>query len=144
MRKPVATVAAALVLTLFIMATSGYTAEKRYSVSVLHDPGAGYYLVDGNGMTLYTLTQDLLNQSVCEGTCIVKWPPFHAMFLDLPANLNPGDFEVIIRPDGLRQMTFRGWPLYYFYKDKVPGEMKGHGVKDAWVVANPDCEVCYP
>lgn len=144
MRKYVAAVAAALVLGLIVMAGTGLAAEKRYSVSVLHDPGAGYYLVDGNGMALYTLTQDLPNQSVCEGTCISKWPPFHAQFLDLPSNLDSADFEMIMRPDGLRQMTFRGWPLYRFYMDRAPGDLNGHGVEDVWVLADPDCKVCYP
>lgn len=137
-------VAVGLVLVFCLMAGTGFAVERRYSVSVLHDPAAGYYLVDGNGMTLYTLTRDLPNQSTCEGACIAKWPPFHASFLDLPANLNPQDFEVIIRPDGMEQMTFRGWPLYHFYKDNGPGDMKGQGVKDIWVAANPDCQVCYP
>ncbi len=144
MKRSLVIFAGVLAASLLIMAGMGLAMERRHSVSVLHDAEVGYYLVDGNGMSLYTLTQDLPFQSMCEGTCISKWPPFHATFLDLPENLNPEDFELIIRSDGLRQLTFRGWPLYYFYGDHAPGDMKGQGVKDVWIVANPDCEACYP
>lgn len=144
MKRTLGLAAAVLALALLLTAGTGLATEKRYSVAVRHDAGLGYYLVDGNGLTLYTLSQDLPNQSVCEGDCIHRWPPFYAQFLDLPENLNPGDFEMIMRPDGLQQLTFRGWPLYYFYRDHAPGDMKGQGVKSVWAVANPDCQVCYP
>lgn len=144
MKRTLEITAAVLVLVLLAMTGAGMAAEKRYSVTVLHNAEVGYYLVDGNGMTLYTLAQDLPNQSACEGDCIYRWPPFYAQFLDLPENLHPSDFEMIMRPDGFQQLTFRGWPLYYFYKDHAPGDRKGQGVKSVWAVANPDCQACYP
>ncbi len=51
--------------------------------------------------------------------------------------LAAADFGTIKRADGKKQTTFKGMPLYYFIKDKKPGDTMGQGVKDAWSVAKP-------
>nr|WP_256577247.1 hypothetical protein [Pseudomonas sp. C9] len=38
------------------------------------------------------------------------------------------------RDDGRMQWAYGGKPLYYFQKDKAPGEMKGDKMKDVWHV----------
>jgi predicted lipoprotein with Yx(FWY)xxD motif len=42
------------------------------------------------------------------------------------------------RPDGTRQATLNGWPLYRFSEDRAPGETKGEGLKGTWHVIGPD------
>jgi len=37
------------------------------------------------------------------------------------------------RPDGRRQVAFRGAPLYRFVQDTKPGQIKGNGFKDVGV-----------
>jgi predicted lipoprotein with Yx(FWY)xxD motif len=37
------------------------------------------------------------------------------------------------RPDGRRQVTFRGGPLYFFVQDKKRGDVNGEGFKDVGV-----------
>jgi predicted lipoprotein with Yx(FWY)xxD motif len=36
------------------------------------------------------------------------------------------------RADGSTQVTYNGWPLYYFDKDKQPGDTTGQGVGTVW------------
>jgi hypothetical protein len=38
-----------------------------------------------------------------------------------------------MRPDGRRQVAYRGGPLYSFVEDKRPGDVKGNGFKDVGV-----------
>lgn len=49
-----------------------------------------------------------------------------------PALSEAGDPE-----DGSLQATYNGWPLYYFYLDFKPGDVKGQGSQDAWYVISP-------
>jgi predicted lipoprotein with Yx(FWY)xxD motif len=32
------------------------------------------------------------------------------------------------------QLTFQGWPLYTFHRDKKPGDAKGDGQQGVWHV----------
>ena len=51
-----------------------------------------------------------------------------------------GKLAVITRPDGSKQVTYDGKPLYTFTLDTAPGEAKGNGVTDAyghWTIVKP-------
>jgi predicted lipoprotein with Yx(FWY)xxD motif len=39
------------------------------------------------------------------------------------------DLGTITRPDGTKQVTYKGHPLYLFAKDKDDGDAYGEGVK---------------
>jgi len=95
------------------------------------------YLVDSKGMTLYMFTKDSIGQSACEGGCVEKWPLYHSEMITPPAGATAADYGEITRSDGKKQTTFRGYPLYYFFKDKVAGDTKGEGVKGVWYVIDP-------
>jgi predicted lipoprotein with Yx(FWY)xxD motif len=47
-------------------------------------------------------------------------------------------FDTIERPDGARQVTYDGQPLYFYVGDRGPGETTGHGIGDIWFVASVD------
>ena len=36
----------------------------------------------------------------------------------VPAEFSSADFKVFVREDGKEQLTYKGWPLYYFVKDQ--------------------------
>lgn len=92
-------------------------------------------LTGPNQMTLYTFDKDMPGdgKSMCNGPCSENWPPFAA-----PAGAAlSGDFSVVSRDDGATQWAYRGKPLYYWTKDKAPGDKTGDGVKGVWHAATP-------
>ena len=60
--------------------------------------------------------------------------------VDNPASIT---ISTTMRPDGTRQVTFEGWPLYFFKMDMKPGDMTGQGAKDVWIASrrSADCEI---
>jgi predicted lipoprotein with Yx(FWY)xxD motif len=99
---------------------------------------AGKYLTDEKGMTLYYYKNDLDSQSTCIDNCIKRWPAFYRETVTVPDGLNANDFSTISHIEGSRQTAYKGRPLYYFYDDKQPGDMKGDGINNAWYVIYPD------
>ncbi len=108
------------------------------STQLLEKAGAGKYLTDEKGLTLYYFKKDLESQSTCIDNCIKRWPVFYRDKVTVPDGLNANDFSTISRIDGPKQTTYRGYPLYYWYDDKQPGDMKGEGINKAWYVIYPD------
>ncbi len=107
---------------------------------VLEDhPEVGSILTDALGHTLYYFTRDVQEGvSSCNGGCANAWPIFH---LDNPVignGLDSADFSTITRDDGSLQTAYKGWPLYYYQNDSVPGDIQGEGVNNVWFVAKPD------
>jgi predicted lipoprotein with Yx(FWY)xxD motif len=91
-------------------------------------------LVDARGMTLYTFDRDVRGsgKSVCNAQCAANWPPLPAA-----AGIPPGDFSIVSRDDGSRQLAYKGKPLYRWSKDSRPGDRSGDGVNNVWRVAKP-------
>lgn len=97
--------------------------------------GLGTFLVDAKGMTLYIFANDKEpGKSTCSGGCAKAWPPYGPKAGD-PAPAAP--LSVITRDDGAKQYTYEGKPLYYFDKDKKPGDATGQGAGEKWWVVKP-------
>jgi len=111
--------------------------QPFYSVALGTDAKLGNYLTDAQGRTLYYYDLDPSGTSVCEGACLANWPAFHADSTVVPVGLSPDDFGEITRADGTKQSTFKGYPLYYFVKDKERGDLYGQGVGDVWYAIDP-------
>lgn len=109
-----------------------------YSVNIAYKNGIGFYLTNATGWTLYFLKTDIPTNgtSTCTGKCINNWPAFYvdAAMLNLPTGLNSTSFGEVTRPDGGKQATYNGWPLYHFIKDKKPGDTTGQGINKVWSV----------
>ncbi|HEY8278963.1 MAG TPA: hypothetical protein VIH99_05025 [Bdellovibrionota bacterium] len=79
-------------------------------------------LADASGMSVYTFDLDSEGKSVCQDSCLVAWPPLRA-----PADGQvPAPFGKIQGNDGKPQLTLKGLPLYYYFKDKKPGDVLGN------------------
>jgi predicted lipoprotein with Yx(FWY)xxD motif len=94
--------------------------------SILGD-GATFYFVDGNGRTIYRFSHDTHNTNTFDnGTAAhdAIWPVFYSAQADLnlPSSMNKADFaEITVL--GQKQLTYKGWPLYYFNGNAtVPGD----------------------
>ncbi|MDF1499021.1 MAG: hypothetical protein P1P76_00905 [Anaerolineales bacterium] len=102
------------------------------------DSPFGEILVDAEGLTLYLFTNDTPGKSTCYDGCAANWP---ALIVD-------GDFiggegidadllAATTRDDGSMQVTYNGWPLYYYVLDQSPGDVSGQGVGGVWFVVSP-------
>jgi len=111
------------------------------NVKLMENEQYGNYLVDANGMTLYTFAEDAKGKSACTGACLDKWPVFYQEELWVGDNLDEEHFGSVMREDGEMQITYKGWPLYYYVDDMVLGDVKGHMVNDVWFLAGPGTEM---
>lgn len=129
-----------LVLSLlFAFAGSAAVAQDATTVKTADDPEYGSYFTDPEGMSLYIFLRDEPNSgtSTCYDECEQNWPVFSAEEpLTLPDGV-PGELGTIQRTDGTMQVTYNGWPLYFFAKDQEPGDTTGHDVGDVWYLAVP-------
>ena len=86
-------------------------------------------LVGLNGHTLYSLSAERNGKFICTNkTCLSLWHPLVVRKGVKPAGVR--SLATIKRPDGRRQVTFRGGPLYFFVQDKKAGDVNGEGFKD--------------
>jgi predicted lipoprotein with Yx(FWY)xxD motif len=99
------------------------------------DSKAGKVLTDKDGKTLYFFTKDVAGMSACSGNCLANWPVFSVANPKLGAGLNAADFGTITRAEGGTQVTYKGWPLYYFKNDAAAGDVNGENVGGIWFVA---------
>lgn len=114
------------------------------TVYIQRDAALGPYLVGSNGMTLYMFTNDTqgAGTSACSGDCLVNWPALTVESEDaLMAGSNITGLGTITRDDGTLQVTYHGWPLYYFAKDAARGDTTGEGVGEKWYTIAPDTVV---
>lgn len=130
----------------------GYQAPTPgYALTTASNSSIGTYLTDGRGMTLYHLSGDQgsYTSKCTDASCTGIWPPFFAPSTSVPANLDPADFGAII-VNGYKQYqqtTYKGWPLYYFYRDMKPGDIYGQGLRDSygvWSAVSPEIPNTFP
>jgi predicted lipoprotein with Yx(FWY)xxD motif len=88
-------------------------------------------LVDPDGRALYMADQEQSGNVLCTDSCTEIWDPLLVSELDAdPASLGAG-FGDTNRPDGGRQVTLDGAPLYSF-TEEGPGELTGDGLVDTF------------
>jgi predicted lipoprotein with Yx(FWY)xxD motif len=104
----------------------------------LGDTSLGKVLVDGKGMTLYVFTPDNGGDSTCYDDCAKSWPVLAGSEAAAGDGLSATDFGTTARKDGSAQITFMGWPLYFFAGDKAAGDVNGQGVGSKWYVLKAD------
>ena len=117
---------------------------KPAALTVTTNATFGKIVTDADGMTLYMYPNDTQNPSTvtCYDACAQRWPALLADAngkFDLKSNeLDAKLFGTTTRKEGTKQVTFNGWPLYYWANDKKPGDTLGQGVGDIWWVMTPD------
>jgi predicted lipoprotein with Yx(FWY)xxD motif len=129
--------------TWFAVAPSGERAQAQSTgatLSVAQSPTLGTIVTDADGFTLYRFDHDSPNppKSTCFDACAALWPA--AAVPDSQITLSGVDASVVgtlVRPDGSRQLTIGGWPVYEFSKDTAQGDVKGQGVGGVWFAVTP-------
>ena len=120
-------------------ATTGSTASAGPAmVNVATNATLGSFLVDAKGMTLYLFTKDTPNTSTCYGKCATAWPPLLTTGKPVAGTgVDASKFGTTTRTDGTTQVTYNGWPLYYYVKDLAAGDVTGQNVGSVWFVISP-------
>jgi len=113
------------------------TSGAAASVNLTQNDKLGSFLVDDKGMTLYLFTKDSPNTTVCYEKCAVAWPPLLTTGDPVAGEgVDASLLGTIERTDGTVQVTYNGWPLYYYEKDKAPGDVVGQDVGGVWFVVS--------
>jgi predicted lipoprotein with Yx(FWY)xxD motif len=102
----------------------GKTYKSDYTVGT----GKTIYFTDGNGLTLYAYNKDKYNKNNYtkpDFSNNATWPVYEQDKIVVPSTLDSTLFSVI-DVYGKKQLTYKGWPLYYFIQDSsIRGLNKG-------------------
>jgi predicted lipoprotein with Yx(FWY)xxD motif len=103
----------------------------------------GQIVVDGKGMSVYYYTKDTKDSgtSACTGGCLTAWPPVTTTSATPSVEGVMGTLGTIATPDGKKQVTINGMPIYYYAKDKAAGDITGQGVNSVWYLVAPSGEM---
>nr|WP_288811048.1 hypothetical protein [uncultured Sphingobacterium sp.] len=112
--------------------------NKNKGVQITANSQFGSILTDENGKTLYFFSNDTKGSSTCSGNCLATWPVYYSSEASTDVKIDKSLLGEIIREDGSKQSTFKGWPLYYYAGDSESGQAKGDAVNKIWYVAKPD------
>jgi predicted lipoprotein with Yx(FWY)xxD motif len=137
-----------IVLPLVLVAAAGAgaalvatnaSAGAKATVKTAKNGTFGVVLVDGSGKALYRYTPDTKGKSVCTGQCLSYWPALVIKASAKPvagAGVKASLLGTIKAKNGMRQVTYAGWPLYHYKSDSKAGEFGGQGFDGTWYVVN--------
>jgi len=136
-------------LALFAVATAALSLTGQAMASPAADATLtvrssdyGRVLFDTRGRAPYAFTADRRGgRSNCSGACAVAWPPYLVRGSVQPGPGTTGRLlGTIRRSNGTRQVTYDGRPLYYYVRDREPGQILCQNVREfggLWLVVRP-------
>lgn len=128
----------------------------------------GHYLTDAHGRALYVVVNG--DETVpCEGECAAAWPPYTEESMSMMEGdmmesseemadseemaesddmmgeaVDPMLIGTVMREDGTTQITYNGYPLYYFVGDTEAGVVNCQAVENfggIWYILSPSGEI---
>lgn len=118
---------------------------NQKKINVQSNATLGKIVVDKDGRSLYFFSNDADGANTCTGGCTALWTPFYVDNLSGDelgdATLKMTDFASITTASNQKQLTYKGWPLYYYTPNGVPEAPNvtgGEGIGGIWFVAKPD------
>ena len=115
-------------------------AQPDAAVVQVANSDLGAILSDASGRTLYAFTKDGkgTGRSACAGECIATWPAMTASGTPLAGGgVDAALLTTIQRNDGTTQVSYNGWPVYFFGGDVQAGQTQGQGMNGVWFVVSP-------
>ncbi len=112
--------------------TGGGTTATTTAVDTTTNATLGTILVDNKGFTLYRLSKDSMDKSVCNAACAQIWPPLLVTGSGSPVAGAGVSGLGTISVAGGKQVTYSGMPLYTFTGDSSAGQVNGQNVTDTW------------
>ena len=156
---------AALAITTFFLSCSSDNdngnnpdpnTDVKKDINLSTSATLGSYLSDKEGRSLYFFATDANGQASCSGACEAAWPAFFVDNLTadkLGEGLAFSDFGTITTASAKKQLTYKGWPLYYYAPVtsgdgyggvntlEAAGKTTGDGVGGVWFIAKPDYSI---
>ena len=120
--------------------TAAAAAGGGEGVVLVADSDLGQILTASDGMTLYMFMPDAQGDPTCTADCAKAWPP---LTVEDGAAVSGGDgvdaslLGTATHPESGTQVTYNGWPLYYYTPDAAPGDTTGQGQGGVWYVLDP-------
>jgi predicted lipoprotein with Yx(FWY)xxD motif len=132
---------AVIALALLALAPTAMSRESAAPTLSVKSSAFGRVLFDGRGYVLYAFTRDKNGRSACYGACARAWPVYYAKgTFRQGTGIKRSLLGTTKRRDGRRQLTYAGRPLYYYVKDRKPGQILCQNVAEfggTWLVVRP-------
>jgi predicted lipoprotein with Yx(FWY)xxD motif len=104
------------------------------TVMIVQNSAIGYVLAEANHQVVYTYSKDSKGgKPTCTGACADTWIPATGTPEAGPADVFSGQFGLVTRANGVKQITYNGLPLYLL-KDAKPLATTGNGQGGVWHV----------
>ena len=104
------------------------------TVMIVQNSAIGYVLAEANHQVVYTYSKDTKGgKPTCTGACATTWLPATGTPEAGPADVFSGQFGLVTRSNGVKQITYNGLPLYLL-KDAKPLATTGNGQGGVWHV----------
>jgi predicted lipoprotein with Yx(FWY)xxD motif len=130
-RRPLVALLTLVALVAIPAAEAGRAPTLRVQVAFNEQLNARI-LVTAKGRTLYVLRAETRGTFLCtSASCLATWPPLILRRGTRPVGV--ARLGVVKRPDGRRQATYKGHPLYRFASDTAKGDVGGEGFVDVGV-----------
>lgn len=140
--RPILRRSTAITLLVAVVAVSGCGAPADRNLALRSvNTTVGKMVVTGDGATVYIYLPDQTHPSetTCTGDCANDWPPVTLTTASPDVSgIDKSRIGLVVRPDGTRQLTLDGYPLYRFAGDLRPGETRGESVGNTWFAVSPD------
>lgn len=121
----------------FVVSPFGSSVHTAASIKLSTDATLGDIITDESGRTLYLWKRDVKDKANCNGGCALAWPPL--LTVDAPTlagGLTEARLGTVTRDDGSTQVTYNGYPLYYYFLDTGPADTLGQEVGRTWYVVS--------
>jgi predicted lipoprotein with Yx(FWY)xxD motif len=121
-------------------ATTAAAATGGEAAVLVADTSLGQVVTAGNGKTVYIFIPDAQGAPTCTAACAQAWPP---LTVADGASATGGDgvdasmVGTADHPEAGTQVTYNGWPLYFFAGDSAPGDVNGQGSGGVWYALDP-------
>jgi predicted lipoprotein with Yx(FWY)xxD motif len=92
-------------------------------------------------LTVYMFAADHGGTSACYGACAGAWPPVTTTGAPkVEGGASAAKLGTITRTEGVKQVTYGGYPLYYYSPDTTETSISGQGINSfgaLWWVLSP-------